>query len=586
MKIHKTWQKYYVLTYLTEILSKKTWEEKKQYGQKIWKKIDLGLYKKSLRYIKTKIFTPENVTDKRYIFLQTNGGALTKSNIFVYNITPNDRKLIDLINATKKFSIPKSREKSLLMIGKALEGKKLVNISNVFNSLEMSQNLQNLPQDEEELEKRVASRLEKLAKLKEDPVKNAKAIAGIEKRIEQERKGDNVSNIRDLFNNYFTELNERRKGKYVIVLTYDTRAVASMSTGNDWRSCMNLDNGEFNHFVPSTISGGSFVAYLATYKDKKELSNPVSRVLCKTYYSNDVNRQNPDVIWKVSRHYGEDISGSRQWFPKAVENFLNANNKPKYNIYRIAPFHYNDGDAVFAYIDSEGVTDTISTAIKFPKMKKSLNGQYIFDVLNDLTRVDRVKIINAAIDDVTEDIYSEANDELYDNDTIDYEIKSIIEKDLPSEKKDQLLNWLEIILDNNYRILGDSYQVKHIATAMRQFLKIKDFDMDTQTLDDEPTSAARLYSYINKKFDRSNIDKHDFEKLVLEYQKIEEDDFLELLSALEENTRRFERVGEDELDEITDNMFNNLRNLRQGNISDRTWEKFLQSLEEAYDEFF
>lgn len=572
-----------MLAYLTEIVSKKDWETKDKYGKKIWNRIDLGLYKRSLKFIKSKIFTPTNVSDKRFIFLNTNGNALTKTNIFVYNITPNDRKLIDTINATKKYSIPKNREKSFLTIGKALAGKQLVNINLVVNSLEMSQHLQNLPKDKEELEKRLESRLQKLEQLKKDPEKNAKAITGIEKRIEQERQGNTVSDIRDVFDAYQTRLNELRKDKYVIVLTYDTRSVASMSTGNSWRSCMNLDNGEFNEYVPTSIAGGAFVAYLASHKDKNTLTDPVSRILCKAYYSNDTSGENPDIIWQVSRHYGSDVGGSYRWFPKIVSDFLNSNNKPKYNVYKIAPFQYNDGDEVYAHFNDDSVSDTRADSIKFPKTKKRKMSDDIFENLNELTRAERHTLIAQAVDAVSDGIY----DEVYDN--VDYDdINSEIKNTLDNNVSDEALEFLDLLLNGHYQ----SYLTDDAGTIiriLRDFRKVKDFDVKTTKIVFDKnkisahTSAEMLYNDLDRSLTHGGMTIPKFERFVREFKKIDPDEFDELIDAIDDSKRDFERLEERARDAAYDNMTDDLYNLRQGDVSDRLWDSFIDELTERYE---
>jgi HPt (histidine-containing phosphotransfer) domain-containing protein len=564
-----------VLTYLTEILSKKDWENKEKYGKKIWSRIDVGLYKRSLKFIKSKIFTPTNVTDKRFIFLNTSGGTLTKANIFVYTITPNDRKLIDLINATGKYSIPKNREKSLLSLGKALSGKTLTDISYVVNSTDMSKLTMNLPHDAEELETRLESRKQKLEQLKQDPEKNAKAIAGIEKRIQQERAGDTYVNVRKVFEQYQETLNELRKRKYVIVLTYDTRSVASMSTGNSWRSCMNLDNGEYNEYVPTSIAGGAFVAYLAEPKDKVTLDDPIARILCKAYYSNDTEGKNPDIIWKVSRYYGDKIGGSSKWFPKIVEDFLNANNKPKYNVYKIAPFQYNDGDEVFAHFDIEGVSDTRHDAIKFPKSKKRKMSDDIFENLNELTRNERHRLIQQAVDAISDQIWDEVHDAIDYND-IGSEMKNTLENDGVSDEAIEFLQ--EILYQGDFNTLPDTD--RHIKT-LRAFRDIKNFDLRTKTFDDGETPAVKLFHKIEHNLGNLSIPR--FEKLVRQFQALDPDEVDDLIYVLDENKRTFERLEERARDAAYENIQDDLLNERQGDASDRLWSAFVDELTERYE---
>jgi hypothetical protein len=379
-----------LLHYLTEIVTKKQWKEKKQYGQKIWKNIDTRIYKKSLGFIKSKIFNSANLTDKRFIFLSTNGG---KATIVKYNLDENDQKLIEFINSTGIWKIPPAKARSLLSVGRVIniKEKNFQTLHDVQTSDEFSNYIQNFPFDEDDKEKQSQSRREKLEQLKKDPIKNEKAIKGIEARLEKDSKAITKKDLFDLFEAQEIRLNNLIKNKYVIVLTYDTRAVASMSTGNkDWRSCMNLDNGEYNDVVPKTISAGSFVAYLALNKDKKELSNPIARILCKSYYANDNEGNNPDIIWHVSRYYPAGEGDRHPWFAKIVEDFLNQHNKPKYRYYKLSPVHYYERpDKNYIRLEGDNLIENDLDEIKFPKHKAVAGNVGNFD---DLTHQEQVEI--------------------------------------------------------------------------------------------------------------------------------------------------------------------------------------------------
>ena len=55
--------------------------------------------------------------------------------------------------------------------------------------------------------------------------------------------------------------------QYKIVFSLETRKVASQSTNVNWRSCMNLVNGENRQFVGSSITNGLAVVYLTRVGD-------------------------------------------------------------------------------------------------------------------------------------------------------------------------------------------------------------------------------------------------------------------------------------------------------------------------------
>lgn len=399
-----------LLNYLTEIVSKKEWKEK--YAKKVYEKIDLSYYKKALRFIKSKIFTPENLSDKRYIFLNPSGTSkVTKSNIVKYEIDENDKKIVELINKYTNYKIPVARMASLLTIKKVIhkDSKVLQPISAAFFDL-----LTGFNKDKEEADRHKQSRLKALekAKAKYEETKDEallKQINGIENSLKREEEKLNIltsSQLEEITNKYEKKVGALLKNKYVIVLTYDTRAVASQSTKVSWRSCMNLDSGEYKRYVPASITIGTFVAYLATFKDKNELKDPVARVLCKAYYGVDNEGNNPDVVWATSSVYPRS-SREYDWFKQAVQEFLNQNNKPKYKNYTLTKFNYDDGDNSY-YVADKYEQDNMAfrdlTGKYFSKMQKAAPQNY---------------------DDLDEDEQDEVKDIAYDMATEQYNIMDL-----------------------------------------------------------------------------------------------------------------------------------------------------------------
>lgn len=336
-----------MLAYLTEIISKSDWKE--EYGEKIYDKIDKSFYRKSLAFIKSKIFTPANLSDKRYIFLHTNGGKLSKTNIIKYQLDNNDTAFVNIINKYTKYKIPLNKIASFLTIGKVLNGKNITAITLAIADLRLK-----FMADEDDYRRQSTSREQTLKNkelqldTEEDPKKREnliKIIEGIKKRLKEDEEKHKIAGaerVNELVDAYWKKFEAINNQKYIIVLTYDTRAVASQSTAVSWRSCMNLDDGEYNQFVPKTINIGSFIAYLSTKKDIHELKNPIGRVLCKAYYGYDNDRENPDVIWIAGNFYPGSDRGEMKWFGEAVQGFLNNNNKPKYRYYNQTEHNYAD----------------------------------------------------------------------------------------------------------------------------------------------------------------------------------------------------------------------------------------------------
>jgi hypothetical protein len=336
-----------VLAYLTEIISKQDWKE--EYGEKVYGKIDKKFYRKSLAFIKSKIFTPANLSDKRYIFLHTDGGKLSKTNITKYVLDKNDTAFVNLINEHTKYKIPLNKIASFLTIGKVLDSKTITTITLAIADLRLK-----FMANEDDYRRQSTSR-EQTLKNKElqldaekDPKKREnliKIIEGIKKRLKQDEENQKIAGaerVNELVDAYWKKFESITNKKYIIVLTYDTRAVASQSTAVSWRSCMNLDGGEYNQYVPKTINIGSFIAYLSTKKDIHELKDPIGRVLCKAYYGYDDDDKNPDIIWIAGNYYPSDKRGEMKWFGKAVQDFLNNNNKPKYRYYNQTEHNYAD----------------------------------------------------------------------------------------------------------------------------------------------------------------------------------------------------------------------------------------------------
>lgn len=393
-----------MLAYLTEIISKKDWKE--EYGSKVYDKIDKNFYRKSLAFIKSKIFTPANLSDKRYIFLHTNGGSLNKSNIVKYKIDNDDTKLVNLINENTKYKIPLNKIASFLTIGKCLDGKNIVPIHGAIIDLKLK-----FSDSDDVYHKQTVSR-ELTLKNKElqldtekDPKKREnliKIIEGIKKRLADDAEKqkiagkDEIERITDVYLKKFKEITNQ---KYIIVLTYDTRAVASQSTAVSWRSCMNLDDGEYNRFVAKTINIGSFIAYLSTKKDMYELNDPVGRVLCKAYYGYDNENQNPDIIWIAGNFYPSYERSKNKWFQNAVQDFLNNHNKPKYRYYYQTSHNYSDTGEPYRYdvvkdfgISEESVIDNSQSRIKEPKGIK----QFAPESIDDLSMSERDEVWDLA----------------------------------------------------------------------------------------------------------------------------------------------------------------------------------------------
>jgi hypothetical protein len=125
-----------------------------------------------------------------------------------------------------------------------------------------------------------------------------------------EIKNKNLSNpdMIKKIGEYLQKINLIYDNNYKIVFTLESRKVASQSTGVNWRSCMNLVNGENKHFVGSSIAAGIAVAYLTRVGDHLKINKPLGRVLIKPMVNKDNIKsfKNEDIYYHVENLYTSD----------------------------------------------------------------------------------------------------------------------------------------------------------------------------------------------------------------------------------------------------------------------------------------
>ena len=68
----------------------------------------------------------------------------------------------------------------------------------------------------------------------------------------------------------------------VMVISDHAYDIAGMSTGRDWTSCMNIENGANKEYVEADIELGTVIAYLCEASDTN-IRNPYARILIKPY---------------------------------------------------------------------------------------------------------------------------------------------------------------------------------------------------------------------------------------------------------------------------------------------------------------
>lgn len=120
-----------------------------------------------------------------------------------------------------------------------------------------------------------------------------------------------------------TPYNLSKTSNYKIVVSMETRKIASQSTKVGWTSCMNLEGGAYRKKVFSGIEQGVIVVWLVKTGDEKSLESPTARVLLKPL--KDV--ANPDnIVWSIDATYG---TAPDQFNKKIIKLFEKYNSNEK-----------------------------------------------------------------------------------------------------------------------------------------------------------------------------------------------------------------------------------------------------------------
>lgn len=297
-----------------EIISKEEWEKK--YKRDVYETFDEKQYNKILPYLKD-------------LFTKLNGGTFAETVIMDYKtkqisrLNKYDKKLIPIL-----IELDYTISKNSYLIGKALKNDKEINILDILSGLN--------------------SKIKTKEQLKTIAEKNKgakKQLDAIEKLNEINLIKNNAIDISKL-----SIYNLNKEKDYKIVFSMDQRAIASQSTDVGWKSCMNLNSGEYKQYVGSGISAGVFIAYLTQSGDEFELNNPKARVLIKPLFIDlnklsDLNikqKENPkEVIWDVEeRVYPREAP---QDFQKQIKKIINDIYKQEINDkeYSFYFFKYN-----------------------------------------------------------------------------------------------------------------------------------------------------------------------------------------------------------------------------------------------------
>jgi len=120
---------------------------------------------------------------------------------------------------------------------------------------------------------------------------------------------------------------------YMVVISRHPVDIAGMTTGRNWKGCMDIKKGEFKQFVQVDIKLGTIIAYLIK-TDDTNIQNPLSRLLLKPYV--DENGKS----WL----FPERVFGTpNQYFVATVEKWLNSVQGVKpFGSYTLKSGLYND----------------------------------------------------------------------------------------------------------------------------------------------------------------------------------------------------------------------------------------------------
>lgn len=111
--------------------------------------------------------------------------------------------------------------------------------------------------------------------------------------------------------------------------------ILGMSTGRGWNSCMNLEGGERNEYIPMEVDNGTFMAYLIN-PDDINIEKPIARIAIKPY-------ENMENINDVLFVPNETVYGSAPiLFYNTVHSIFNEIQKVKLGEFKLNSSVYND----------------------------------------------------------------------------------------------------------------------------------------------------------------------------------------------------------------------------------------------------
>lgn len=149
--------------------------------------------------------------------------------------------------------------------------------------------------------------------------------------------------------------------KLRILISRDPHKVGEMSTGQRWRSCMNVADGVNKHYVPEDIKAGSLVAYVV-HEDDVDARYPLMRQLIKPF-KNEAG-ETILVPQKIYGGEGFDNARTRDALTQTTQSFSAKQNQGKSGKFEMLPELYKDGQATTVQLQSDWSLENISEAIQ------------------------------------------------------------------------------------------------------------------------------------------------------------------------------------------------------------------------------
>lgn len=190
-----------------------------------------------------------------------------------------------------------------------------------------------------------------------------------------------------------------------VVISHHPMAIAGMSTGTPWYSCMNLKDGSNQRYLRDDSEHGTHTAYLVHKDDPTAFktglpSNPVGRINLKPYHHEDDDGEKDTIFRPEGNSYGSEAGGFRNALHKwSVEHYPAKVGKT----YEINPSLYNEGAPRYHEADESQLVDAVKAT------SPDGNGKRLYAHLKGLTNIthptiDKMLEANKSVGEPSSDI--------------------------------------------------------------------------------------------------------------------------------------------------------------------------------------